>query len=243
MISDNVASRIVQRGKIDIGVVHFERVNCLRDSLRSLVILVNTLSDAGLLNKLIVCDDSYRDETILEVENLCIQYGYEYRHTGGKRGLSINNNLLLSESSGETLLHLQDDFVLDSEYLGEFLDDIRNFLVNENLVMLRLFNVNEASSSFEYSDTPHIKKQSFHDQIGRYPEYLPMHKAELLMKQKCKKVYTNNNISFSRVAFFYHIGEELSFNPSNIRDARLRSLGLLGVYKFTSYLIKKCLGL
>ena len=226
---------------IDIGIVHFERTHCLEQTLKSLDLLVSCLQNLGLLNQLILCDDSWREKTIDKVKSLCTEYGYSHKYTGGQKGLSFNNNLLLEESKGSCLLHLQDDFVFLGEYINDFINLIKEFFHNDETCMLRLFNVNEASNVFEYSDTPHLKKRVFHQTIGSYPNQLPMHKAELLMKKKSKEYFSKHQVAYSRVSYFTHIGEEYSFNPSNIRDARLRKIGLLKVYNYASKVIKKCL--
>ena len=168
---------------IDIGVIHFERFFLLEKTIESLLPLSAYLKNNGHNVNIIICDDSYKKSTINNVIEICSKKNLKYFHTGGKKGLSFNNNLLLNNSFSDLLLHTQDDFIFNVN--PKFMLKTINEFVKSESIMLRFYDIDHKRSFFDYSDTPHLKKKSFHEKIGYYPENLPMHKAELKMKSLC----------------------------------------------------------
>lgn len=173
------------------------------------------------------------------------------------RGLSHNHNKALRACSATRVLSLQDDwlFVGDPGMVDSamhILDEdpdvgIVNFLptsvplpserrhtstgtpydvyVNDGLARPR------ASGSRPYTDRPHLKSGACIEDLGPYREDLPMTGAELEFQQRfaCQQRW--------RIAWipgapaFQHLGEARSFNPGQVRAARIarwQSLPVIG---------------
>jgi hypothetical protein len=226
---------------IDIGIIHFERFFLLKKTIKSLLPLVKCLKDNKFKVNLIMCDDSYNSTTINSVVKLCSENGIKYFHTGGKKGLSCNNNLLLKNSFSELLFHIQDDFILDTT--PESMLKLVTEFIKSKSIMLRFYDVDSKRRFFDYSDTPHLKKKCFHNKIGYYPENIPMHKAELKMKSLCINEFKSSSLIYSEFDYFIHKGEDYTFNPINKRDKILNKLFLLKPYHNLSKFIKWLLGL
>jgi hypothetical protein len=227
--------------KIDIGIIHFERVFCLEKTIISLSRFIKLLEERKLKGNIFICDDSFSPVQKEKCRDLAVKFGFTYLYTGGKKGLSENNNLLVSSSKAEILLHLQDDFIMNAECVQLLITSVELFIKNKKQIMLRAFNVEEKSDQFEFSDTPHFKKLNFHQKVGLYPTNLPMDKAELFMKKVALGCFTKEHIAFTTSSCFIHIGQNFTFNPSIIREKKLKMLRVYNLYIFISKTIKRIL--
>lgn len=173
------------------------------------------------------------------------------------RGLSHNHNKALRACSAERVLSLQDDwrFVGDPRVIDKamrILDEdpdvgIVNFLptsvplpcdrrltpsgvayyVYENDGLPR----QRASGSRPYSDRPHLKSRACIDELGPYREDLPMTGAELEFQQRVACQQRWRIAWIAGAPAFEHLGEARSFNPGQLRAARIarwQSLPVIG---------------
>jgi glycosyltransferase involved in cell wall biosynthesis len=172
------------------------------------------------------------------------------------RGLGHNTNKGLNACAGTYIFQIQDDWVLSPgpcpitaalEVFSERPDisyvryrpmdapaqhELHKTINGLEVEIMGQDTFTSSKGYYGYTDNPHIKRRSFHHELGPYLEEVSMTVMEI---EFCKRVdaQTLHKVAvFRGFERFTHIGEEHSFNPSS-RNKKLRSqLSRFPVFRF-----------
>ena len=161
----------------------------------------------------------------------------QYLMSPRNRGLGHNQNKGVRAARGEFIFHLQDDWVCKSP--PDFLEAaLELFDERPDVVMIRFdeeprrlphethalrsgrtarIYVNGRCTElgeYGYTDRPHIKRRSFHEQIGWYREGVPMTRMEAEIMERFDGQQALRFATIEGYAGWDHIGTDASFNPT-----------------------------
>lgn len=207
--------------------------------------------------QLIVADDGSDSKIQEKIKNL---YFDKYCLATENKGLGANQNQGIKASDGEYILHLQDDWSLlySSDFLEKAVElmekDQRVGLIRfwggeSNLQQFRkehhhLENFNyyflrgdqtlgsQEASAYVYSDRPHLKRRSVHEQVGFYTEEkLAVLKVELNFCKRFEESGIRTAVLEDYEDLFDHTGIENTFNieqkKENLRN-KINNTPVLG---------------
>ncbi|MCB9853107.1 MAG: glycosyltransferase family 2 protein [Phycisphaerales bacterium] len=214
---------------VSVVLITYKRVDTLRATVES---FRRGCSYPNL--EFILSDDGSPPRTQEEMRKIPFD---KYVMAQKNEGLGRNQNKGLDAASGEFLLHLQDDwecvpprdFVQAALELFEERADVQMIRLRRSADGVpferyttksnRVANIYEnghfaASGISPYTDTPHIKRRSFHEALGPYLEGVRMWDCEL---DFCRRVDARPDVKIAFIegyACFHHTGEDVSFNAS-----------------------------
>lgn len=225
---------------ISVLFVTYNRLVTLRPTLEHF--LANTNYPRDRL-ELIVCDDCSPEAVQAELHSMPFD---QYCLATARNGLGANVNQGLRAASGDLILQLQDDWrcLGPPDYLHRAVaalqadSDVGMVILNQHPNplpvrnrrafdggVLRIFenrpeiHVNMVGEH-AYTDWPHLKRRSFHDQLGLYREAVPMWEMELDFSQRANAQIATFIADIVGMDSFSHIGFDYSYNTGAWR-ARL----------------------
>ncbi|MCU1236367.1 MAG: glycosyl transferase family 2, partial [Candidatus Solibacter sp.] len=80
------------------------------------------------------------------------------------------------------------------------------------------------AGEYVYSDTPHIKRRTLHDSVGRYLEGKPMNQVEMDFCRRFEKQNAAKAAFIDGYSCFKHTGVAASFNPLHTRRRPWRAM-------------------
>ena len=215
-----------------ILIVHYNRFELLKKTLNSLKKAFSDKVDY------LITDDSSPPSVIKKLNTLNIDFVKNIRNKG--TGGNTNNGLLTIDN--KFILQIQDDFELkcdkELKILHSMIDIMKN---NQDIDILRFYGtpkglkvkekrdykglsiliydnntiLNYPYSFHLYSDTPHLKRSTFHKDYGLYKEYTKMEWTETEFAMRCLE----NKVTIASVEqmndIFIHNGEKVSFRKKN----------------------------
>jgi len=178
--------KIMNDNLIQIAVTFWNRFSSRLDCLKRVFhSLEENMNFGKYRHQWIISSESDRCENREDVETFFKQNNIIYAWKEGKASLASNLNNVLKMCSAPLIIYLQDDWELihkiDIEKDADFLlsspyDLIRlryhdaeinkMKLINKDL---QLYEIEHAAINL-YSDQPHLKKLSFHNNFGYFPE-------------------------------------------------------------------------
>ncbi len=224
---------------ISIVFISYKRFNLLSRSYRTLA------AKCRYPNlELILADDGSPADVTERMRKLSF---HKYIFSDENRGLGHNQNKGVRAATGDYILQLQDDWLCHGpdDFIERCLDVFQelpsvgyirlwekpDFSVPYDLhllkngVKVRVYNDSSPLNSisehrdYVYSDRPHIKRRSYHDNLGLYREDLKMNKMEI---EFCQRFERQNAIKGAWIEgygdIFEHIGTQQTFNPSQKRE-------------------------
>jgi len=109
--------------RLTIGIPTWNRSSLLQETLES---LANQAVPANVTWEVLVCDNNSSDNTRDVVQafapRLPVRYLFE-----GRQGIALAKARLVSEASGEWLLFLDDDVLVEPGWLGAYVEGIRRY--------------------------------------------------------------------------------------------------------------------
>jgi GT2 family glycosyltransferase len=216
---------------ISIILVSYERLALLEQTLTTL--LQSTTYPRSKL-EIILCDDGSSPAVQSRARELpCDEFLLDERN----RGIGANTNKGIRAANAEFILQLQDDWSCVGP--SDFLDaSLELFAERPDVGLIRLrepfegpFDLWKTQSGrsahiyqnrpkwratageYVYTDTPHIKRRTFHEVVGLYCEGKPMHVTEL---EFCRRFEAQSDIKVASIEgyrCFAHTGDAESFNP------------------------------
>jgi glycosyltransferase involved in cell wall biosynthesis len=153
--------------------------------------------------KIVVSDDASKPQNLAQLHELKVEYGFELVTTPINKGLGNNINKGQDQAHTPYTLYVQEDFSPSALFgqrindalkiMNEHQDvDLVRFFIQVTPPKLRSFKFGFSemifslwqmgtSNFFCYSDTPHLRRQTFFQKFGRYKENTPAIKCEKAM--------------------------------------------------------------
>jgi glycosyltransferase involved in cell wall biosynthesis len=197
--------------EVSLLVTHYNRSKSLERLLYQLEVL-------GLVFKeIVVSDDSSSIDHLEYLKNL--QENYNFTLVRGPTNRGLGNNLNKGQDAVRTpyTLYIQEDFIPQDEFAQSFKDalsllnerkdfDMARFYAYKEYPYLKNYKYGFSEMLYKwwypglgkfayYSDHPHLRRSSFFDKFGRYPEGISGDKTEFKMMMSVLR----NNGKF----FFY----------------------------------------
>ena len=225
---------------ISVLFITYNRLDLLQKTLDCF--LKNTTYPRNRL-QLIVCDDASPRFVQEEIRKMPFDI---FLCSLVNRGLGANTNQGLAAATGDFIFQLQDDWLIEqpSDYLEQGVWALRRF---EHLQFIRytvkgtydyfpvlnyednrhqkkniqFFCKRQSDVAFSfliYSDQPHLKKASFHRQIGPYAEGINMEDTEVDMSRRFLKSTAEAAVLLQYEDVFRHVGAEHSFRTLSLKD-------------------------
>lgn len=173
------------------------------------------------------------------------------------QGLGANQNQGVRAASADYLLVIQDDWMLvgPPDYLRravavlKALPDAnvvnfvcveqvpviaRNVVGGDEVVRLgtKLGSAGQLAvlTDQPYTDQPHLKRRSFHEQFGFYDETLEIHRLELGFARALVEAGAGGFVRIEGLGPFRNIGSRFTLNPGNWRAQRIERWGRIPVF-------------
>ncbi|PWS33765.1 glycosyltransferase [Pedobacter paludis] len=173
---------------ISLLVTHYNRSKSLEN-------LLNSFKDLNCsFGEIIVSDDGSEEKHIIKLKELSQKFTFNLVTTVKNKGLGNNINKGQDAVSKKYTLYIQEDFVPSPLFPSKLKDalsfiendaelDIVRFYAYYAYPYLRPFNedfsemyIDKFASRYDkiyyYSDHPHLRRSSFFNKFGRYPEGL-----------------------------------------------------------------------
>lgn len=208
--------------------------------------------------ELIVVDDGSSSEIQNKIRTLHFD---KYLLSPENRGLGFNQNQGVDASTGKYLFNLQDDWKLltESDFLqkavdllerDERIDLIRFWGGEDNIKQFGKIRTeeqfhpyriikgdnslnSEEAAFYVYSDRPHIKRKTVHEEIGLYTtEKIPVLKVELDFCKRFEASRFQAAVMDGYEDLFVHTGIEDSFNEEQQKENLRRKLNKMPVIGF-----------
>lgn len=217
---------------VSVVCVSYARPELLSRTVRSLLERTK-----GVRTELILADDGSPDELRGAINAL----PFDVWIWGPHGGMGANTNRGLRAARGDYILQLQDDWecIASADFLREavrVLDqwpdvDLVRFYGTEVLPIHEprvaigidcrclVYPGKQPNGAYQYSDTPHLKRRRFHEDIGWYREGVAMQKSELDLCRRldrCPGRYVAT-LPGAEVAFL-HIGSAHSHRRATARE-------------------------
>ncbi len=232
---------------ISVLFVTYNRLVTLRPTLDHF--LANTNYPRDRL-ELIVCDDCSPDAVQAELRSMQFD---KYCLATARNGLGANVNQGLRAASGDLILQLQDEWrcLGPPDYLHRAVaalqtdSDVGMVILNQHPNALPVRNRKAFEGSvlriFEnrpeirvnmvgqhaYTDWPHLKRRSFHVQLGLYKEAVPMWEMELDFSRRANAQTNTFVADIEGMDVFSHIGFDYSYNTGSWRARLARVISSL----------------
>jgi glycosyltransferase involved in cell wall biosynthesis len=201
---------------------------------RTLATVLNAVTYPRSDMEIILCDDGSSPAVQARMRELpCDLFLFESRN----RGIGANTNRGVRAAHADLILQLQDDWACVGP--SDFLDAaVELFGERPDVGFIRLREPFEGpfdswtcrsgrraqiyhnrprwratTGEYVYTDTPHIKRASFHQRLGPYCEGRPMHVTEMNF---CRRFEAQSDLKAAFIEgyrCFVHIGDGQSFNP------------------------------
>ncbi len=224
-----------RRPLVSVVIMTYKRLDLLKGTIASL--LAATTYPRERL-ELVLSDDGSGPELQAEMRKLpCDVFVLSQKN----RGLGASSNAGIRVARGEYILHLQDAWRCMGP--GDFIEASLDVLaVRPDVGAVRLrgplggcLEVEhcevgcgravdvypcgglKGTGAYIYSDNPHLKRKSFHEELGYYLEGVPMTVTEI---DFCQRFERQDRWRFAWIPgynVFQHTGEEQTFNPSVLR--------------------------
>lgn len=184
---------------VTLLVTHFNRVKSLERLLNSFQSLDIHFED------IVVSDDGSKAENIEQLKQLESKFNFRLITTLINRGLGNNINKGQDAVSTAYTLYVQEDFEPKPAFFEHFKDALQFFKEDEGLDIARFYAyfkypylkpfakgfaemifkpsiwANNHLKFYAYSDHPHLRRSTFFDKFGRYPEGLKGDETEYRM--------------------------------------------------------------
>jgi glycosyltransferase involved in cell wall biosynthesis len=200
---------------VTLLVTHYNRS-------RSLERLLQTFANLGVqFEDIVVSDDGSRPEHVQYAQELTSRYNFRLVTTPVNKGLGNNINKGQDAVKTPYTLYVQEDFVPQPLFVEKFPEALQFMEEDKELDMVRFYAyfkypfLKPVKSGFSrmifsaapwypgyrkfyfYSDHPHLRRTSFFEKFGRYPEGLKVEKTEYKMmmsvlKKKGKALFYEN---------------------------------------------------
>jgi glycosyltransferase involved in cell wall biosynthesis len=226
----------MEKPLVSVVVIGYKRPHLLKKTVETLLAKVSYKP-----LEMILCDDGSPAAMKEQMRQLPFDV---FLLADRNEGMGRNTNKGIQAAKGEFILHLQDDWeclgppdLIEAamEVLNEFPDVglVRYRPVEKNApyrtvqtksgrtVRIYESSVFESTGEYIYSDRPHLKRRSFHEQLGLYPEGIPIPTTEI---EFCKRYMAHPELKAAFVEgyeSFQNNGDAETFNPS-IRRGQLK---------------------
>lgn len=190
---------------VSLLITHYNRSESLENLLNSFELL-----DCNF-GEIVVSDDGSRLDHLERIKRLQIKYVFKLITTPVNKGLGNNINKGQGAVTKNYTLYIQEDFEPSKEFPSKFEEaltfmnqdatlDIIRFYAYYAFPYLRPLNRNfdqldipamawDYSKIYAYSDHPHLRRSSFLEKFGRYPEGL---KGDITEYKMCISFLQNN---------------------------------------------------
>ena len=183
---------------MDLNEFHFEDVTLLithYNRSKSLERLLNSFREQKItFGEIVVSDDGSKTEHIEKLKEIRQEFNYQLILTPKNKGLGNNINKGQDAVTKPYTLYVQEDFEPKPEFVQHFVDALEFFKTDNDLDIARfyayfkypylkpygkgfsemVFNVypwaNNHLKFYVYSDHPHLRRSTFLQKFGRYPE-------------------------------------------------------------------------
>lgn len=182
---------------VTLLITHYNRSNSLER-------LLHTFKEQGVsFEQIIVSDDASKPEHQEALQQLQQTYEFELLTTPKNRGLANNINKGQDAVNTAYTLYVQEDFVPTPLFAAKFADALTFMQQEQTLDYVRFYAYRtypylkaygkgfsemmckpwytNYKKIYLYSDHPHLRRSSFLQKFGRYPEGIKSDKAEYKM--------------------------------------------------------------
>lgn len=204
---------------------HFDEVSLLvthYNRSASLERLLSTFRNLGIgFNEIVVSDDGSRPEHQEKLKTLQETFGFRLVGTPVNKGLGNNINKGQDAVSSPYTLYIQEDFVPKAGFAEHFADALGFMKADTSLDIIRFYAYfpypymepfekgfskmlfkaapwyNNHLKFYYYSDHPHLRRTTFLEKFGRYPEGIRGDETEFgmalsVLKHKGKGLFYND---------------------------------------------------
>ncbi len=244
--------------QVTLLITHYNRSS----SLRRLLAAFRNLGCA--FGNIVVSDDGSKPEHRLVLQELQAVYGFDLLTTPQNRGLGNNINKGQDAVKTPYTLYVQEDFEPSAIFPVHFRDALDFMAADPALDIIRFYayfaypKVRHYGNGFSemiyslltlnhlkfyvYSDHPHLRRSSFFDKFGRYPEGIKGDLTEYTMaisfiRKKGKGILFDK---FTQLFYQKNSSEEPStMNRSEWRQSKNPFIRLLRAF-YLQYKLLKC---
>ncbi len=191
--------------KISLLITHYNRSSSLENLLASFVHI------SCRFGEIVVSDDGSKPDHLERLKQLQAEYSFKLITTPKNKGLGNNINKGQDAVTKSYTLYIQEDFEPSKEF-SEKLWEAQNIMQKETQLdiirfyayfaypYLKAFNKDfdrmvlpsfawDYNKIYAYSDHPHLRRSSFFEKFGRYPEGI---KGDVTEYKMCISFLQNN---------------------------------------------------
>lgn len=211
------------------------------ESLEKLLIAFHNIGCG--FGETIVSDDGSKPHHIEKLNELKKKYGFELVTASKNMGLGNNINKGQDKVTKAYTVYIQEDFTPSKEFPEKFSEGLKTMEQDKTIDSVRFYSyleypyVKPYSDDFDlldispfgwdyrkiyaYSDHPHLRRSSFLDKFGRYPEGLKVEKTEYKM---CISFFQNHGKGLIYKDFYNLLTQENSESePSTVDRVNWRN--------------------
>jgi glycosyltransferase involved in cell wall biosynthesis len=228
---------------VSVIFISYKRIDLLKQTVQSF------LKNTHYPNlELILCDDGSPFEIQNEMKTLPFN---KFLFSTRNEGMGSNTNKGIRASLGDFILQLQDDWIYNgrkdfiekaietfnqvpelgllrfrTKICEKFLKEEEIEINEENiLVILTEKYPYEDGWGKIYTDTPHIKRKSFHEKIGYYLTCKNMEVTELdFCRKSSQQIFFKIGYLKNYKEIFEHIGEKDSFRTNSFKKKIMKNI-------------------